>query len=48
MSTCKRSRCGAVIVKDNMIIGRGFNSPPQNKEENRRCCFDKKSYHDKV
>ena len=30
-STCYRSKCGSVIVKDNTIIGRGFNSPPQNK-----------------
>ena len=30
-STCFRSRCGTVIVKDNTIIGEGFNSPPQNE-----------------
>jgi len=29
-STCLRSKCGSVIVQDNQIIGRGFNSPPQN------------------
>ncbi len=47
-STCHRSRCGAVIIKDNKIIGRGFNSPPQNKEENRRCSLSKEEYHKKV
>jgi deoxycytidylate deaminase len=30
-SNCFRSRCGSVIVKDDSIIGVGFNSPPGNK-----------------
>jgi len=30
-SSCLRSRCGTVIVKDDEIIGKGFNSPPGNK-----------------
>ena len=30
-STCLRSRCGSVIVKDREIIGKGFNSPPHGK-----------------
>lgn len=25
---CFRSKCGSVIVKDNQIIGKGYNSPP--------------------
>lgn len=29
-SCCLRSKCGAVIVKDNQLIGSGFNSPPLN------------------
>ncbi len=29
-SNCLRSKCGSVIVKDDIIIGCGFNSPPQN------------------
>jgi len=33
-SNCLRSRCGAVIVKDNKVIGKGFNSPPKNKHLN--------------
>ena len=27
-SSCYRSRCGSVIVSDNEIIGKGYNSPP--------------------
>ena len=36
-STCFRAHCGAVIVKNNEIIGSGANSPPKNKESQRRC-----------
>jgi len=48
ISTCERSRCGSIIVQDDEIIGSGFNSPPQNKEEQRRCSYSKDSYHKKV
>lgn len=34
-SCCLRSKCGCVIVKNDKIIGTGFNSPPLNK------CFQK-------
>lgn len=47
-STCGRSRCGSIIVKDDEVIGIGFNSPPQDKEEQRRCSYSKDSYHKKV
>lgn len=47
-STCERSRCGSVIVKDGEIIGTGFNSPPQDKEEQRMCSHPKNLYHQKV
>lgn len=47
-STCKRSRCGSVIVRDDEIIGTGFNSPPKDKEEQRRCTCSKETYHKKV
>ena len=30
-SSCLRSRCGSVIVKDDEVIGKGFNSPPLNE-----------------
>lgn len=36
-STCRQSHCGSVIVKDGQVIGEGYNSPPLDKEENRRC-----------
>jgi hypothetical protein len=35
-STCKRAKCGSIIVKKNEVIGVGFNSPPNN-ESNSRC-----------
>ncbi|MFH1089016.1 MAG: hypothetical protein V1716_01165 [Candidatus Uhrbacteria bacterium] len=47
-ATCHQIRYGAVIVKDGQIIGRGFNSPPGNLENQRRCQFDKTAYHLKV
>ena len=47
-STCKRSKCGAIIVKDNKIIGRGYNSPPKDIESQRRCNEDKTKLHRKV
>lgn len=47
-STCERSRCGSLIVQNDEIIGSGFNSPPQNSEEQRRCSYPKDSYHPKV
>ena len=45
-STCERSRCGSVIIKDDEVIGAGFNSPPS--EGQRRCNHKKSSYHNKV
>ena len=47
-STCNRHKCGTVIVKDNVIIGKGSNSPPRGKEEQRRCANSKDSYNKKV
>lgn len=47
-ATCERSKCGCVIVKDREIIGKGFNSPPQHLESQRRCHCDKEQYHRKV
>ncbi len=47
-SSCLRSKCGSVIVKNNEIIGKGFNSPPLNLESQRRCLIDKNTYHKKV
>jgi deoxycytidylate deaminase len=47
-STCDRSHCGSIIVNEDKIIGRGFNSPPGNKEESRRCSCEKYLYTQKV
>ncbi|MFH1583213.1 MAG: deaminase [Candidatus Falkowbacteria bacterium] len=34
---CFKAKCGTVIVKNGEIIGRGYNAPPLDKEENRTC-----------
>ncbi len=34
---CLKAKCGTIIVKDNEIIGEGYNAPPLDKEENRMC-----------
>ncbi len=47
-SSCAQSKCGTVIVKDKEIIGRGFNSPPAEKESQRRCSMNKNELHPKV
>lgn len=47
-ATCGRSKCGSVIVRNNEIIGEGFNSPPGNADNQRRCDVEKSSYHAKV
>ena len=47
-ASCQRIRCGCVIVEHDEIIGSGFNSPPGEKENQRRCANDKNIYHKKV
>lgn len=47
-ATCERSRCGSIIVKDDIIIWSWFNSPAFNLESQRRCKYTKESYHKKV
>ena len=47
-SSCLRRKCGSVIVKGGLIIGRGFNSPPRNLEGQRICTIDKDSLDEKV
>ena len=34
---CLKDKCGAVVVLDNEIIGRGFNAPANNDISNRKC-----------
>lgn len=36
-ATCLRARCGTVIVKDDIIIGQGYNSPALDDESQRTC-----------
>ena len=47
-ATCTRSKCWCVIVKNDEIIWRWYNTPPKNLETQRRCTCDKSSYHKKV
>jgi deoxycytidylate deaminase len=47
-STCFRAQCGTVVIKDNQIIGEGYNSPPRNKENQRRCTCEKSLLHSKI
>lgn len=47
-ATCERARCGCIIVENDEIIGTGFNSPPGEKENQRRCKNDKNNYNKKV
>lgn len=34
---CHRAKCGSVVVKDGVIIGRGYNAPPLEDEAQRMC-----------
>lgn len=36
-ATCLRAKCGSIIVKNEVIIGEGFNSPAGNDEDQRLC-----------
>ena len=47
-STCLRAKCGSLIIKNRKIIGKGFNSPPNNLESQRKCLLKKDSYHKKI
>jgi len=47
-SICLRSKCGAVIVKNEEIIGVGHNSPPADSESQRRCLVEKNTLHKKI
>lgn len=37
---CKRANCGAVIVKDDEIIGSGYSAPPLDDVKNSKCHFE--------
>ncbi|HYD03576.1 MAG TPA: deaminase [Alphaproteobacteria bacterium] len=47
-ATCARAQCGSVIVKDGVVIGVGYNSPPGNLDSQCRCNNSKDHYHKKV
>lgn len=47
-ATCLRSKCGSILVKDKEIIWTGFNSPPANNENQRKCNCDKLKYNLKI
>lgn len=48
-STCDRSRCGSIIVDiDSNIIGKGYNSPPSDLQNQKRCQNLKTDYNIKV
>ncbi len=47
-ASCERSKCWCLIVKNGEIIGKGFNSPANNLEAQRRCSCEKDTYHKKV
>lgn len=34
---CLKAKCGTVIVKEDEIIGEGYNAPPLDQEKNRTC-----------
>jgi deoxycytidylate deaminase len=36
-STCLRAKCGAVVVLNGEVIGRGYNAPPKNDISKRKC-----------
>ncbi len=37
---CLRDKCGAIVVRDGVIIGRGSNGPAGNVAQNRKCELD--------
>ena len=47
-ATCRRGLCGAIIVSGEEVIGQGFNLPPGNDEQERRCHRHKSSYDLKI
>ena len=34
---CYKAKCGTVIINEGEIIGKGYNAPPLDREENRTC-----------
>jgi deoxycytidylate deaminase len=42
-SPCTRGRGGAIIVHNDVVIGRGYNAPPQNDAGNAKCHLDQRT-----
>jgi deoxycytidylate deaminase len=36
-SLCPKAKCGSIIVLEDIIIGKGYNSPPNNDITKRKC-----------
>lgn len=36
-ATCRRANCGAIIVKNDVMLGQGYNGPPLGASGNRTC-----------
>lgn len=39
-ATCERDLCGAVVVKNGIVIGEGWNSPAGSREDQRMCMVE--------
>lgn len=37
---CTRDKCGAVVVHDGVLVGRGYNAPPCDDVSKRKCHLD--------
>jgi dCMP deaminase len=38
-SKCRKAHCGAVVVLDNQVVGRGYNAPPQDRSDLATCSY---------
>ncbi len=47
-ATCNQALCGSIIVKEDRVIGAGFNSPPGELDSQRRCHESTEEYDAKV
>jgi dCMP deaminase len=36
-SKCRKAHCGAVVVLDHQVVGRGYNAPPQDRNDLATC-----------
>ena len=38
-SKCRKAHCGAIVVVDEQIVGRGYNAPPQDRSDFGTCSW---------